>query len=93
VTQPPHSSHAISETPLVQQALDRLRARLGSQQLDIAELVVLGAEEKVRRLQRDTTAVREAREWLAREILEGLHDPETVRLADEVKYLGLIPNY
>jgi len=30
---------------------------------------------------------------LRAEILEGLHDPETVRLADEVKYLGLIPNY
>jgi len=93
VTQPFGPSHTISETPPVKEALNRLRARMGSQKLDINELVLLGAHEKARQLQRDSAAVLEAREWLAREILEGLHDPEEVRLADEVKYLGLIPNY
>jgi hypothetical protein len=85
--------HSVTETPPVQEALDRLRAQLGSQKVDFAELVVLGAEEKERRLRRDSDAAREARERLARDILEGAHDPEEVRLADEVKYLGLIPNY
>jgi hypothetical protein len=85
--------HTITETPPVQEALDRLRAQMGSQRVDYAELLVLGAEEKERRLRRDNNAAREAREWLAREILEGKGDPEEIRLADEVKSLGLIPNY
>ncbi len=85
--------HTITETPPVQEALDRLRAQMGSQKVDFAELVVLGAEVKEQRLQRESDAAREAREWLARDILEGTHDPEEVRLADEVKHLGLIPNY
>jgi hypothetical protein len=85
--------HTITETPPVQEALDRLREQMGSQKVDFAELVVLGAEEKRRRLQRDDEAVNEAIERLARDILEGEHDPEEVRLADEVKTLGLIANY
>jgi hypothetical protein len=85
--------HTITETPPVQEALDRLRAQIGSQKIDYAELLVLGAEEKARRLERESEAVDEAIERLVRDILEGEHDPEEVRLADEVKYLGLIPNY
>lgn len=85
--------HTITETPPVQEALDRLRARLGTQKLDFAELVMLGAEEKERRLQHEDQAVVEARERLVRYILEGEHDPEEVRLAEEVKTLGLIANY
>ncbi len=77
----------------MQEALDRLRAQLGTQKLDLTELVLLGAREKERLLARDDEAAREAREWLAREIREGVHDPEEVRLADEVKRLGLIANY
>lgn len=85
--------HTITETPPVQEALDRLRAQMGSQKLDIAELVVLGAAEKERRMQRDSEAAREARERLARYILEGTYDPGEVAAADEVKTLGLIANY
>ncbi len=85
--------HTITETPPVQEALDRLREQMGSQRLDFAELVVLGAEEKERRLRRDGAAALAARERLARYILEGEDDPELVRLADEVKTLGLIANY
>ena len=85
--------HSITETPPVQEALDRLRARMGTQRVDFAELVVLGAREKERQLLRDDEAAREARERLVRDILEGEHDPEEVRLADEVKRLGLIAEY
>lgn len=85
--------HTITETPPVQEALDRLRAQVGSQKIDYAELLVLGAEEKARRLERESDAARAARERLARYILEGDDDPELVRLADEVKTLGLIANY
>jgi hypothetical protein len=85
--------HTITETPPVQEALDRLREQMGTQKLDFAELVMLGAEEKGRRLEREDEAVNEAIDRLVRDVLEGEHDPEEVRLADEVKYLGLIPNY
>jgi hypothetical protein len=85
--------HTITETPPLQDELDRLRAEVGSQKLDFAELVMLGVREKRRQLHRDSEAEREAREWLAREIREGTHDPEEVRLAEEVKTLGLIANY
>jgi site-specific recombinase XerC len=85
--------HTITETPPVQEALDRLRAQMGSQKVDFGELVVLGAGEKERQLQRDSEAAREAREWLANEIRTGTHDPGEVARADEVKRLGLIADY
>ncbi|HEV7774508.1 MAG TPA: hypothetical protein VGO48_14600 [Conexibacter sp.] len=85
--------HTITETAPLQEELDRLRAEGGSQRLDFAELVMLGAREKRRRLEQDSEVARAARERLARYILEGEDDPELVRLADEVKTLGLIANY
>lgn len=42
--------HGITETPLVQAALDELRKELRDQRLDLGELVVLGAREKLLRL-------------------------------------------
>jgi hypothetical protein len=85
--------HTITETPLLQEELDCLRAEVGSEKLDFAELVLLGAREKRRQLYRDSEVVREARERLARDILEGTYDPGEVAAADEVKTLGLIANY
>lgn len=85
--------HTITETPPVQEALDRLRTRMGTQKVDVAELVLLGAKEKERRLDQDSETVREARERLARHILDGTYDPGEVAAADEVKTLGLIANY
>jgi hypothetical protein len=85
--------HSITETPPVQEALDRLRAQLGTQRLDFAELVVLGAEEKERQLLRDSKAAREARHRLAEQIRNGTLPEADVAAADEVKRLGLIANY
>jgi DNA-binding PadR family transcriptional regulator len=85
--------HTITETPPVQEELNRLRAQIGSQKIDFAELVMLGAREKRRQLEQSSEAARAARERLAKYILEGEDDPELVRLADEVKTLGLIANY
>jgi hypothetical protein len=85
--------HTITETPPVQEALDRLRAQMGAERIDYAELLVLGAEEKRRRLERESEAADEAIERLVRYIREGEHDPEEVRLAEEVKTLGLIADY
>jgi hypothetical protein len=85
--------HTITETPPVQEALDDLRTQLGSQKVDYAELLVLGARAKQRQLQSDSDAAQEARERLARDIFEGTYDPGDVAAADEVKRVGLIANY
>ncbi len=52
--------HAITETPPVQAALDELRAELGDDRVELGELVILGASEKVARLraERDDRAAR-----------------------------------
>jgi hypothetical protein len=50
--------HAITETPPVQAALDELREALGDDRVEMGELVVLGAREKLARVraERDDTA-------------------------------------
>jgi hypothetical protein len=50
--------HAITETPPVQAALDELREALGDERVEMGELVILGAQEKLARLrgERDETA-------------------------------------
>lgn len=53
--------HAITETPPVQAALDELRAALGDDRLELSELVILGAQEKLARVcaaQDDAVAMR-----------------------------------
>jgi hypothetical protein len=42
--------HAITETPPVQAALDELRAELGDDRVEMGELVILGAQEKLARV-------------------------------------------
>ena len=42
--------HTITETPDVQSALDELRVASGEQHVALGELVILGAQEKARRL-------------------------------------------
>ena len=87
--------HTITETPPVQEALDELRARLNGERIDYAELVVLGARAKARRLPDggDTEEARRARKELAEWILEGNGPKMDIAAADEVKHLGLIANY
>lgn len=84
-----HPRHTITETPPVREVLDELRAALGRQRLDFAELTVLGARVKLRELRQESPEVAAARAWLIREILEGTIEPD-IEAADEVKRLGLI---
>ena len=42
--------HAITETAPVQAALDELRGEVGRDRIELAELVILGAREKVEQL-------------------------------------------
>jgi hypothetical protein len=84
--------HSITETPPVQEALNALRAAQGSDRIDFSELTVLGAQEKLRRLERDSDAARAARERLAEMIRTG-EIPVDIEAADEVKRLGLVANF
>jgi hypothetical protein len=54
--------HAVTETPAVQAALDELREALGDDRVELGELVVLGAQEKLARVRAerdDTVALRQ----------------------------------
>jgi hypothetical protein len=84
-----HPRHTITETPPVREALDQLRARLDGGRIDYAELVVLGAQTKVRQLPDDAKASREAAQRLA-ELVSRRSIPVDVQAADQVKRLGLI---
>jgi hypothetical protein len=53
--------HALTETPPVQAALDELRRELGTDRIELGELVVLGADAKLAALRAergDTVALR-----------------------------------
>ncbi len=69
--------HAITETPPVERALQPLRERLAGERLDLAELVILGAGEKLARIEDEERQTHEARSWLAERIRgdEPLVDP------------------
>lgn len=84
-----HPRHTITETPVVHAALEELRAALGRERIDFAELTVLGARSKLRELRRESPEVEAARARLVREIREGRFEPD-IAAADEVKRLGLI---
>jgi hypothetical protein len=81
--------HTITETPRVREALDELRARLGDDSIDYAELVVLGARAKLRRLPDDAEAAGQAARRLA-DMVRRRAIPVDVDAADQVKRLGLI---
>ena len=78
----------ITETPPVEEALEELRAALGSDRVDFAELVILGARAKARELRGDGVAGRRARSRLA-ESVRAQSIPIDVEAADAVKRLRL----
>lgn len=85
-----HPRHTITETPPVQEALDELRARLSGERVDFAELVILGARAKARRLPDRPREAREACKQLAEWIRSGSGPEIDIAAADEVKRLGLL---
>lgn len=80
--------HMITETRPVEEALRELRKALGSDRVNFAELVVLGARAKTRELKGDGVAGRRARSRLA-ENVRSRSIPIQVEAADEVKRLRL----
>jgi len=60
--------HAITETAPVQAALDELRRELGRDRVELAELVILGAREKLERLRASRGEQHRLRERLAERV-------------------------
>ena len=79
--------HAVTETPPVQAALNELRAEVGDARIELGELVILGAHQKVAQLraQRDETNVR--RKQLADRVRRR-DVPADRAAADEVRRTG-----
>lgn len=77
--------HAITETPAVQAALDELRAEVGRDGVDMADLVIRGAREKVAETRAADEGRVRAREKLAQWLLAGdiPGDPEAALQARE----------
>ena len=78
----------ITETPPVEEALAELRSALGSERVDFAELVIVGARAKARELRGDGVAGRRARSRLAEDIRAG-SIPIDAEAADAVKRVRL----
>jgi hypothetical protein len=79
--------HAITETPPVEQALDELRLELGTERVELGELVILGAQTKLERIRNargDTGALRRR---LADRVRAGTL-PVDVQAADQVRSSG-----
>lgn len=79
--------HAITETPPVQAALDELRGELASNQVELGELVILGAREKLARLRRDQASRAILRKRLA-ERIRARDVPAEPAAAEEVRTTG-----
>ncbi len=61
-----HKRHSVTETPDVAAALRPLRARQAD--VKLGELIVLGAREKLRQLERDEDEATQARQRLAQRV-------------------------
>jgi hypothetical protein len=80
--------HAITETPPVQAALDELREELGDPaRIELGELVILGANEKVARLRAARNDAMARRRQLA-ERIRRRDLPVDRAAADEVRRAG-----
>jgi hypothetical protein len=81
-----HRRHAVTETPAVRDALNELRQELGTERVEMGELVVIGARQKAAQLRNRRERSEAARKRLADLIRSGglneLVDPEA---ADELR--------
>lgn len=81
----------ITETARVSAVLDQLRRLQGGEKLDFGDLVVRGAEDKIREIRESPEMARESREEIAEWIRSGNGPKIDLKAAEEVKYLGLVP--
>jgi hypothetical protein len=81
----------ITETESVKWVLDELRDLQGGEKVDLPDLVIRGAEDKMRELRASPEMARESREEIAEWIRSGNGPKIDLKAAEEVKYLGLVP--
>jgi hypothetical protein len=79
--------HAITETPPVQAALDELREALGDDRVEMGELVILGAHEKLARIRTERDDAAALRRRLADRVRRR-DIPADRSAADEVRRAG-----
>ena len=61
--------------------------------MELPDLVIRGAKDKLRELKAEGESVREGRKEIADWLLSGSGPAVDVAAADEVKHLGLVANY
>ncbi|HMI80950.1 MAG TPA: hypothetical protein VK480_04105 [Solirubrobacterales bacterium] len=83
----------ITETEPVKAALDELRRLQGGEKVELPDLVIRGAEDKIRELRAQSEPARRAREEIAEWIRSGNGPKVDLEAAEEVKHLGLEANY
>jgi hypothetical protein len=83
----------ITETERVKDVLDELRRIQGGEKVDLADLIVRGADDKIRELRASPEVARRAREEIAAWIRSGNGPKVDLKAAEEVKHLGLEANY
>lgn len=83
----------ITETAPVKSVLDELRGLQGEEKVDLPDLVIRGAEDKIRQLRAESESARRAREEIAEWIRSGNGPKIDLKAAEEVKYVGLEANY
>lgn len=83
----------ITETAPVKEVLDELRQLQGGEKVEFADLVIRGAEDKIRQLRAESESARRAREEIAEWIRSGNGPKIDLKAAEEVKYIGLEANY
>lgn len=83
----------ITETAPVKSVLDQLRGLQGGEKVDLPDLVIRGAEDKIRQLKAESESARRAREEIAEWIRSGNGPKIDLKAAEEVKYVGLEANY
>jgi hypothetical protein len=85
--------HTITETEPVREALDELRRLQGGERIELPDLLIRGAKDKVRELTAESDSASRAREEIAEWIRTGNGPKVDVAAADEAKHLGLLANY
>lgn len=83
----------ITETEPVKKVLDELRQLQGGEKVELPDLVIRGAKDKIRELKTEGEPARRAGEEIADWIRSGNGPQIDIEAADEVKHLGLVANY
>lgn len=83
----------ITETPPVKAALDELRRLQGGDKIELPDLVIRGARDKVQELKAGSEPAQRARQEIATWIRTGEGPQVDVAAAEEVKHLGLVANF